>query len=64
MPSLRGRILSNPLYRLLFAVVAVLGLMHLLRSSWKGRDQVPARVPARPMKERRAVAHFMVSPVY
>ena len=60
MPSFRGRILGNPLYRLLLAVVAVVGIMHLLRSNWKGEDQGPARVPSRPVKERKAVAHFMV----
>ena len=59
MPSLRGKILNNPLYRLLFAVVAVVGIMHLLRSSWKSQDNAP-RVPARPVKERKVVAHFMV----
>jgi hypothetical protein len=62
MPSLRGRILNNPLYRLLFAVVAVVFLMHMLRSNWKGQNKTPAKVPARPVKERRAVAHFMVCP--
>ena len=62
MPSLRGRILNNPLYRLLFAVVALVFLMHLLRSSWKGQEKTPANVPARPARERKAVAHFMVRP--
>jgi len=62
MPSLRGKILNNPLYRLLFAVVAVVGIMHLLRSSWKSQSDAP-RVPARPVKERKVVAHFMVRPI-
>lgn len=60
MPSLRGRILNNPLYRLLFAVVAVVFLMHMLRTTWKGQDKGAVRLPARPVKQRKAVAHFMV----
>jgi hypothetical protein len=59
MPSFRGRILGNPIYRFLIAVISVVALMHLLRSSWKSSDKAPP-VPARPAKERKAVAHFMV----
>jgi hypothetical protein len=63
MPSLRGRILNNPISRLVLAIATFVFVMHLLRSSWKGKDNSSAGLPIRPAKERRAVAHFMVRPI-
>jgi hypothetical protein len=62
MPSLRGRILNNPISRFVLAIATFVFLMHLLRSSWKGKDDTSAGLPIRSAKERKAVAHFMVRP--
>jgi hypothetical protein len=61
MPS-RRQLISNPIYRFILAAITVVLLMHLLRSSWKSKDQMSPgnQVGHEPVvRERKAVAHFM-----
>lgn len=62
MPS-RRQLISSPIYRFILAAITVVLLMHLLRSSWKSKDTMSPGSGAGyapVIRERKAVAHFMV----
>lgn len=58
----RSRFLNNTAFRFIFAIIAVVLVMHMLKTGWRGKDKVQAPISSGGQrKDRLVVAHFMVS---
>ena len=57
----RSRYLNNTAFRFILAIVAVVLVMHMLKSGWRNKDKVQAPISSGgQIKDRLVVAHFMV----